>query len=787
MIELHPSDGAAADIEPLQPLLDWQQLLSAENPHQLLDRLAQALAPHVLEWQLSESGQEIATWRSAGFPEDLLGSPPHAVEVAGTPSWRLSGRFGEAAPQFVLLERALMVVEAWRSARHDLVQAENRVRARTKELDLIQALGRKAAEARDLDRLFRCAVHLLQDAEDIDIAVAAYAVGNRRCVVSYEARQVDDATRLELSKRATQLLGWPEEELGSPRTEKLSSWDADRGELREWSESSLVLLPVPRGERITACLVLLPARPAGEGSLRLCFAVSNQLSLHLDRILTVHEAEADRFRSILDSIPQAVLLLDRNLHVRQANPAAAEWMQGYDLHVGASMQETVESIGFGDLVDSVLRGEATSASAERRTSDDRTYSVSVSRLAHAGDGDAGLVVVLGDVSEARQMQLQLAHSEKMSSLGRMISGVTHELNNPLTSIMGYAQLLRAAVPDGKVARRAEMLESEARRCQKIVRNLLSFARKRETQFCALSLNEVAEAVISLMTYQLRVESIEVESSFDGNLPALHGDPHQLQQVLVNLLTNGQQAIRSVADRGTLKVRTGLTETHAFLEVQDDGPGIDEATRARIFDPFFTTKEDGQGTGLGLSLVYGIVRDHGGRIESLPCEDGALFRVELPLINRDASSLGFTSSSNSNDAAEKTPDEWSATRSVGLGRVLVVDDEAPIAQMICESLEERGHQTVSVAGGDDALEQLRLERFDLVIADLRMPGIGGEGLFERLQREHPRLATSMLFTTGDTAGDAAQDVAQRTGCELLTKPFDLDALVQAVEAGLSRTR
>lgn len=781
MIELHPSDGATANSEPLQPLLDWQQLLSAENPQQLLERMAQAFAPHVVEWRLFEAKDELARWCSPEASNELPGSPPHAVEVAGKPAWRLVGRFGAAAPQFVLLERALLVIEAWRSARHDLVQAEGRVRARTKELDLIQALGRHAAEARDLDRLFRCAVHLLQDAEDIDIAVAAYAVGNRRCVVSYESRGVEGATRLDLAQRATQLLGWPEDEIGAPRIEKLPTWDAERGELREWNESSLVLLPVPRGERITACLVLLPARPAGEGSLRLCFAVSNQLSLHLDRILTVHEAEADRFRSILDSIPQAVLLLDRSLNIRQANPAAATWMQDFDLHLGASMEQAIESIGFDDLVDSVLRGESLSASAERPSSNDRTYSISVSRLAHGGDGDAGLVVVLGDVSEARQMQLQLAHSEKMSSLGRMISGVTHELNNPLTSIMGYAQLLRTAVPDGKVSRRAEMLESEARRCQKIVRNLLSFARRRETQYCSLSLNEVAEAVISLMSYQLRVEAVEVESDLDGNLPALHGDPHQLQQVLVNLLTNGQQAIRSVAERGTLQVRTGRTETHAYLEVQDDGPGIDEATRARIFDPFFTTKEDGKGTGLGLSLVYGIVRDHGGRIESLPCESGALFRMELPLVRREATSTDDRAES------EKTPDAIGETADVGAGLVLVVDDEAPIAQMICESLEERGHRTVSVAGGDDALEQLSLESFDLVIADLRMPGIGGEGLHERLSREYPQLAASMLLTTGDTAGDAAEAVASRTGCEVLTKPFDIEALVGAVEKGLSRNR
>ncbi len=624
----------AFDDETHQPLLDWSDLLTAETPDDLLIGLGQALRPHVSELVLKSVGggtsETLAEWRDG----PASSSPPHQVEIGGLPHWRLWVRFAEQAPQIVLIERALMAIEAWRTARQGFADAQGRVEARTRELDLIQALGRGAAEARDLDSLFRCAIDLLQSAEDIDIAVAAYAVGRRRTVLALESRPVDADARAALSRQATQLLGWSDEVRPATRVERLSGWDDSRGTLREWKESSLVVLPVPRGERMAACLVLLPSRPAGEGSLRLCYSVANQLSLHLDRILTVHEAEADRFRAILDSMPQAVALLDGQLHLQQANSAAVELFAKLDLPLAGSMEAVIRSLGMFDSVERVRRGEHSCEHSEIRYEDERTFALSVSRLTDDRSDEPDMVLVIGDISEARRMQMQLAQAEKMSSLGRMISGVTHELNNPLTSIMGYAQLLRAAVPEGKVAERAKRLESEARRCQKIVKNLLSFARRSEVKHGALSLNEIVESVLALMGYQLRVDGVAVETDLCADLPALVGDHHHLQQVLVNLLTNAQQAIRSEASSGKIMVRTRYEDGAAVLEVQDDGPGIPEACRAKIFDPFFTTKPEGQGTGLGLALVHGIVRDHGGTIEALSdSRDGACFRVVLPVPDR----------------------------------------------------------------------------------------------------------------------------------------------------------
>ncbi|NIM00061.1 MAG: response regulator [Acidobacteria bacterium] len=763
-------DGAFDD-DTLQPLLDWSDLLTAENPTDLLVGLGQAMRPYVAELALKQFdgdvGETIAGWR--GGPAST--NPPHQVEIGGLPHWRLSIRLSENAPQMVLVERALMAVEAWRSARQGLADAQDRVDARTRELDLIQALGRGVAEARDLDTLFRCAIELLQSAEDIDVAVAAYAVGRRRTVLSMESRPLDDDTRTALAGQAIQLLGWADDDRPATRVDHLSGYDDTRGTLVEWDESSLVVLPVLRGERIAACLTLLPSRPAGEGALRLCYSVANQLSLHLDRILTVHEAEADRFRAILDSMPQAVLLLDGQLHVQQANPAAIEMFAKLDMPLVGSIEAVLRSLGMFEATDRVRCGERNCESCEIRYEDDRTFSLSVARLNEDRSNEPDMVLVIGDISEARQMQLQLAQADKMSSLGRMISGVTHELNNPLTSIMGYSQLLRAAVPEGKVAERAERLESEARRCQKIVKNLLSFARRREVKHGSVSLNEVVESVLALMGYQMRIDGVTVETDLSPDLPAVVGDHHHLQQVLVNLLTNARQAIRSDAQSGKIIVRTRLHGGEAVIEVEDDGPGIPEALRSRIFDPFFTTKPEGQGTGLGLALVYGIVRDHAGTIEALKeARDGACFRVTLPLPERPRRTA-------------EEPEAELPEVEVGPATVLVVDDEEPVAQMICESLREDGHTATCAHDAESALEAAQERSFDLVIADLRMPGVGGEALFELLTERHPRLAERLLLTTGDTAGDAIERAGARTGCEVLAKPFDVDALHRAVRKQL----
>ena len=302
-------------------------------------------------------------------------------------------------------------------------------------------------------------------------------------------------------------------------------------------------------------------------------------------------------------------------------------------------------------------------------------------------------------------------------------------------------------------------------------NLLAFARGREPERRRESLNEIVQSVLGLIGYQLRVAGIEVATDLDGNLPAIEADGHQLQQVLINLLTNAQHAIEESGGPGRVEISTRVDGDAVTLVICDDGPGIPQALRERVFEPFFTTKSEGKGTGLGLSIVYGIITAHGGEIELPPVEKGACVRIRLPV---------------SAAALESTPHDSGRSEplSVRCARILVVDDEPSVAQLLCETLSHDGHVTQCAADGHAALDALDAAEFDLIVCDIRMPGMSGERFYEEVRRRRPELCERLLLTTGDTVSDAPERFVTRAGLELLHKPFELDQLRRHVRARLA---
>jgi signal transduction histidine kinase/CheY-like chemotaxis protein len=592
----------------------------------------------------------------------------------------------------------------------------------------------------------------------IHLAMIASQIEGEREVVCFLARPFERACIERLARHAGRMLDWPaESELPRIAEAKLDEFDRSRRSRRDYGEQELVVVPILRRSSAVACLLYLPTRRAGEAQLRLLYSAANQLGVHLDRILAMREAEANRFRAILDTMPQAVFLADAQLRIVQRNRAARDLLARMGLSEATDLDDAIARLGLETIVERVQS----------------SHNVSVSPLAGTGHDAGGLVLVLSDVTESRRMQEQLAQSEKMSSLGQMISGTAHELNNPLASVLGYVQLLRAtAGQDEKLASRFELIRREAERCQKIVQNLLAFARQRPPERKPFSINEVIHSVLSLMGYQLRTSGVKVSEELSSELPAFEGDPHQLQQVLVNLMTNAQQAIRQAQEAGEIRVRTETREgNHVVVEIHDSGPGIPEEVRSRIFDPFFTTKEEGKGTGLGLSIVYGIVISHGGTIEARPSElGGACFRITFP--------VGVDEG-----AEERGTDAAAANATHETGRVLVVDDEEPLAQMICEALGREGHRAVAVADGRLALEKLARDDYDLIISDMKMPGMDAERMLEEIGRRHPELAERVLLMTGDTVNSEPEEFAARASLELVAKPFDLDELLSRVRKRL----
>jgi signal transduction histidine kinase len=378
--------------------------------------------------------------------------------------------------------------------------------------------------------------------------------------------------------------------------------------------------------------------------------------------------------------------------------------------------------------------------------------------------------------ETRDIYHQLLQAEKMAALGQTVSGVAHELNNPLATILSWAERLsQKPALDPAVKRGLETILSESERAARIVRNLLTFARKRQTTRAMVDVNQVVRETLALRAYEQRVSNIAVIDALAAGLPQVFADGHQVQQVLLNLVINAEQAMLSASGRGVLVVRTWHDAEHetVILEINDDGPGIPEDLQPKIFDPFFTTKEVGKGTGLGLTVAYAIVQEHGGRIrlESQPPR-GTSFYVELPVTGAKLTPAPIARSSQAPLVA------------VGAASILVVEDETALAAAVTDALRDAGYTVDHAADGEEALERVKSGAFDLVICDLKMPRLDGQSFFKSLSSAVPSLSRRVIFVTGDVAGTDAEKFLTGSGCRWLAKPFRLGDLLKFVREGLA---
>ncbi|MFQ5876758.1 MAG: ATP-binding protein [Acidobacteriota bacterium] len=374
----------------------------------------------------------------------------------------------------------------------------------------------------------------------------------------------------------------------------------------------------------------------------------------------------------------------------------------------------------------------------------------------------------------REAQDQLVQAEKMTVVGQLVSGVAHELNNPLAGVLGYSQLMLRRGVGEEVRRGLMKIVAEAERCKRIVQNLLIFARKHKPRKTLVDLNDVIESTLDLRAYHLEVENVTIVRDLEPGLPRTMADTNQLQQVLLNVINNAQHSMVRSGRPPVLTLRSRHREGRILIEVEDNGCGIAPENMGKIFDPFFTTKEVGQGTGLGLSICYGIVQEHKGaiRVESKP-GSGAVFVIDLPVVVEGAGSERPPAESTERDARPQQP-----------GRILLVDDEPSILDVMGDVLRMDGHEVVATTNGAHALARLGTERFDVIVSDLKMPGIGGQELFQRLGEMDADLARRVIFTTGDLASPQTLAFLEKTGNPYLQKPFDLNLVRRVVHEMLA---
>lgn len=375
--------------------------------------------------------------------------------------------------------------------------------------------------------------------------------------------------------------------------------------------------------------------------------------------------------------------------------------------------------------------------------------------------------------QAKDIYHQILQSEKMAALGQTISGVAHELNNPLATILSWAERLSEKPLDETAKRGVTVILGEAERAARIVRNLLTFARKRQSTRAMIDVNTLVTDTIALRGYE-RMPTLTVTTQLAAGLPKVFADAHQVQQVLLNLVINAEQAMLEANGRGTLIIRTrhNADGDAAVLEIADNGPGIPIEAQTRIFDPFFTTKDVGMGTGLGLTVAYAIVQEHGGRIRvGATPGGGATFLVELPLSVVETASKPTRQTLPPMDAARGAS-------------VLIVEDERALAAALTEALTDAGLQVDHAGDGEEALACLRNGTYDVVVCDLKMPRVDGMTVYRAIAAATPELARRVIFVTGDVAGTDAERFLEDSGCRWLAKPFRLSELLRAVRETLA---
>jgi len=388
--------------------------------------------------------------------------------------------------------------------------------------------------------------------------------------------------------------------------------------------------------------------------------------------------------------------------------------------------------------------------------------------------DQGMKIVFAqEITKEVQLRRQAVHLEKMAAIGRLVSGVAHELNYPLAGIFGYAQLLWRGELDPSTRQMVDVILNQAEKAGKILQNFLSLAAKTEPKRTAFDLNQTIRNVAQLREYHANVENIIVTTDLSKDLPYVWGDPHRLEQVVLNLVVNAEDAISDSHQRpGSVHLKTFVQNGRIHLTVTDNGSGIHAGDMVRIFDPFFTTKDRQRGPGLGLSICSEIVEKHGGELYAWSTYgNGSTFTMELPIIRHEI--------------APKAVDTARSSEGLKGKQILVIDDEIHITELIFDVLTRQGARIDLAHSGMEALEQIKKKNYDVIICDQRMPGVSGQQLYRLVESLNADLRHRFLFVTGDVIGAQTERFLAQAGVRYLRKPFRIHELVDAIEGLINR--
>jgi PAS domain S-box-containing protein len=492
--------------------------------------------------------------------------------------------------------------------------------------------------------------------------------------------------------------------------------------------------------------------------------------------------EQEFVRRLVANFPDLIAVLDRDARCTYVSPSVKDILGGtpqeYVGHGFVPRSDPEDSPKIAAILRRLVSGEESSARFEfRALHGDGTW-----RILRASAGPfldeqgaiAGVVASVRDVTESRLIQQQLIQKEKFAAMGQMMAGAAHELNNPLTAILGVGELLRERAVDDTSKRHLDLVMQQARRAAGIVQNLLEFARPPAQAHADIRLEAIVQQALQISQPSLSEKNIAVKFEAPGNVPAVSGDPKQLTQVFLNLIANAAQAIASVRDHGSLSVSLASADGHVSATIVDDGPGIPSANVGKIFDPFFTTKRPGGGTGLGLTISLAIVKEHGGAIDvESPSGGGAVFQVILP-----AAGSGSSVTANLASPARSIP----AGSEALLGHtVLVVDDEEGIREVVQEGLTVRGMKVDAAESAEKALTMLAATAYDIILCDFNLPRLSGEQFLAEVQKSRGNSAPRFIFITGELVDAERMAELARRNATVLQKPFRLPELAKLLSS------